>query len=117
MIDDGADVIFGHSGHVFRGIELYRERPIIYCAGNFIDDYAIDEFECNDESFVFSIDLDNHGRSRSIHLWPTIIADQQARMAGARARNITDKMQELCASLKTPAKWSTSDQRLEIRIG
>ena len=23
---------------------LYRERPIIYCAENFIDDYAIHEF-------------------------------------------------------------------------
>lgn len=117
MIGEGADVIFGHSGHVFRGIELYRQRPIIYCAGNFIDDYAIDEFERNDESFVFSIDLDNVGRPRSIHLWPTIIADQQARMAGARARNIADKMQDLCASLNTSAKWSHDDKRLDIRIG
>src|SRR5207249_5091085 len=28
LIDEGADVIFGHSGHVFRGIEIYKEKPI-----------------------------------------------------------------------------------------
>jgi poly-gamma-glutamate capsule biosynthesis protein CapA/YwtB (metallophosphatase superfamily) len=116
-IDEGADVVFGHSGHVFRGIEIYRERPIIYCAGNFIDDYAIDEFERNDESFVFSIDLDKDARPRNICLWPTIIADRQARMAGVRVQTIAAKMRELCASLNTLAKWSDSDQRLEIRIG
>lgn len=117
VIDEGADIVFGHSGHVFRGIEIYRERPIIYCAGNFIDDYAIDELERNDESFVFSIDLDKDARPRGICLWPTIIADRQARMARVRMRTIAAKMQELCANLKTLAKWSNSDQRLEIRIG
>src|SRR3990167_3110785 len=43
LIEAGADVIFGHSPHVFRGIEIYRSRPIIYSAGDFIDDYAVDE--------------------------------------------------------------------------
>jgi poly-gamma-glutamate capsule biosynthesis protein CapA/YwtB (metallophosphatase superfamily) len=117
LIDEGADIIFGHSGHVFRGIELYSERPIIYCAGNFIDDYAIDEFERNDESFIFAIDLDNDARPRSIRLSPTIIGDRQARTAGVRARSIAAKMQDLCANLNTFAKWNDIDQRLEIRIG
>ncbi|MDO8433973.1 MAG: CapA family protein [Candidatus Binatus sp.] len=117
MIDEGADIIFGHSGHVFRGIELYRERPIIYCAGNFIDDYAIDEFERNDESFIYAIDLDDRVLPRSIRLSPTIIGDRQARMAGVRARSIAAKMQDLCTKLNTFAKWNDRDQRLEIRIG
>jgi len=117
VINEGADIIFGHSGHVFRGIELYRERPIIYCAGNFIDDYAIDELERNDESFIFSIDLDDNVRPRSICLSPTTIADRRARAAGVRARSITAKMQDLCANLNTVAKWNDGAQRLEIRIG
>lgn len=45
MIDAGADLIFGHSCHVFRGIEVYKNRPIIYSTGDFIADYAIDEIE------------------------------------------------------------------------
>ena len=48
--------MFGHSGHVFRGVEVYRSHPVIYCAGNFIDDYMVDEVERNDESFVFVLE-------------------------------------------------------------
>jgi poly-gamma-glutamate capsule biosynthesis protein CapA/YwtB (metallophosphatase superfamily) len=117
LIDSGADIIFGHSGHVFRGIELYKGRPIIYCAGNFIDDYAVDEVERNDESFVFAVGLDHDARPRHISLYPTIIGDCQARMAGTRAVAIAEKMQELCASLGTVAAWNGSHQRIEIEIG
>jgi len=35
LIDAGADVLFGHSGHIVRGIELYRGKPIPYCTGDF----------------------------------------------------------------------------------
>ncbi|MEA3550925.1 CapA family protein [Pseudarthrobacter sp. C1] len=38
LVEAGADVVFGHSPHVFRGVELYRGRPIIYSAGDFVDD-------------------------------------------------------------------------------
>jgi len=31
LVDAGADIIFGHSGHVFQGIEFFRGPPIIYC--------------------------------------------------------------------------------------
>src|SRR5205807_8814217 len=53
LIDEGTDVIFGHSGHVIRGIEIYKDKPIMYCTGDFIDDYAVDESERNDRSFIF----------------------------------------------------------------
>jgi poly-gamma-glutamate capsule biosynthesis protein CapA/YwtB (metallophosphatase superfamily) len=39
LVDAGADIIFGHSCHVFRGIEFYKGRPILYGAGDFVDDY------------------------------------------------------------------------------
>lgn len=35
LIDNGADVIFGHGPHVSRAIEVYRERFISYSLGNF----------------------------------------------------------------------------------
>jgi hypothetical protein len=35
MIDNGADVVFGHGPHVTRAIEVYRERFISYSLGNF----------------------------------------------------------------------------------
>ncbi len=40
LVDEaGVDIIHGHSSHHFKGIEVYRDRPIIYGAGDFINDY------------------------------------------------------------------------------
>lgn len=40
MIDDaGVDIIHGHSSHHFKGIEVYKDKPIIYGSGDFINDY------------------------------------------------------------------------------
>ena len=35
----GVDVVFGHSSHHPRPVEIYRERPILYGCGDFITDY------------------------------------------------------------------------------
>ena len=35
FVDAGADVIMGHGPHRLRGIEVYRNRPILYSLGNF----------------------------------------------------------------------------------
>ena len=37
--DAGVDVIHGHSSHHVKGIEVYRDKPIIYGCGDFLDDY------------------------------------------------------------------------------
>ena len=40
LIDEaGVDVIHGHSSHHPKGIEVYKDKPIIYGCGDFIDDY------------------------------------------------------------------------------
>ncbi len=40
LVEGGAaDVLHGHSSHHPRGIEIYRERLILYGCGDFIDDY------------------------------------------------------------------------------
>jgi len=36
IIDNGADGIIGHHPHMLQGIELYKEKPILYSIGNFI---------------------------------------------------------------------------------
>lgn len=55
VIDRGVDVFWGHSAHVFQGVELYRGRPILYDTGDFLDDYAVDPVLRNDWSFVFRL--------------------------------------------------------------
>ncbi len=36
MIDAGADVMVGHGPHVLRGIEIYKNKPILYSLGDFL---------------------------------------------------------------------------------
>ena len=36
VIDAGAAAVVGHGPHVLRGIEFYRDRPIVYSLGNFL---------------------------------------------------------------------------------
>ena len=116
LIDHGADIVYGHSCHVVRAIEVYKNRPIIYGAGNFIDDYAIDEVERNDQSAIFLLDLQGTMISR-MRLYPTIIDHFQAR----RARNdeckaVVTKMQKLCTQLQTATIWNEQEACLEVKI-
>ena len=114
LIDAGADVIFGHSSHVFRGIEFYRQRPILYGTGDFFDDYAVDPVERNNESFIFLMNCDQNGRM-TLDLRPTRIDFCQARVASPdEAQEIAAKMKKLCANLGTPAEWDPAQQRLSV---
>lgn len=116
LIEQGADIVFGHSGHVVRGIELYKERPILYCAGDFIDDYAVDPIERNDLSFIFLMEVEDQ-RIRGLRLYPTVIQDFQARRAWDQEREIVvATMQKLCTELRTSTVWNEQDAFLEIQI-
>lgn len=35
----GADLVHGHSAHHVKGIEVYRDKPILYGCGDFLNDY------------------------------------------------------------------------------
>jgi len=116
LIEAGADIIFGHSCHVFRGIEIYKGKPIIYGAGDFIDDYAVDEAERNDRSCIFIVGTDG-SRIKNLQLMPTVIRDYQARLADqSEAKIIADKMRDLCLALGTASRWDNSDRALEIAV-
>jgi poly-gamma-glutamate synthesis protein (capsule biosynthesis protein) len=39
LIERGCDLVYGHSSHHVRPIEIYRDRLILYGCGDFIDDY------------------------------------------------------------------------------
>lgn len=36
LIDAGVDIIIGHHPHVYQGVEIYKNRPVIYSLGNFL---------------------------------------------------------------------------------
>ena len=113
LVRAGADAIMGHSAHIFRGVEVYRGRPVIYSAGDFVDDYAIDPDERNDQSFVFL--LETNGRvPAALRLFPTLIEDFHVSLARTEARAIAAKMQRLSAELGTEARWLDAERCLEI---
>lgn len=115
LIQAGADIVFGHSPHVFRGVEVYQGGVIMYSCGDFVDDYAVDEVEPNDQSFIFVIETEKK-TVKKLLLYPTIISDFQARLAkGGEARNTAKKMQELCKALGTEAQWK-KERYLEINL-
>jgi len=114
LIEAGADIIFGHSGHVVRGIELYRGKPVLYCTGDFIDDYAVDETERNDRSFLFVVEAERHRMARLL-LYPTVIRHFQAQRAtGEDEQASVAKMQELCAAFGTRTLWHEDRRCLEV---
>lgn len=114
LMDAGADIVFGHSCHVFRGIEWYKDRPILYSTGNFIDDYAVDPVERNDQSFIFLVELEGNVPVR-LRLVPTIINWCQALLAPpAEGRTIAEKMQRLCAAFATSTQWDPHAQILKV---
>lgn len=115
LIEAGADVVYGHSPHIFRGVEVYRNRPVIYSAGDFVDDYAVDPQERNDQSFIFLLETDR-GTPLRLRLHPTLITDFQARLAGRSSRQIAERMQRLSRHLGTASSWDAAGGCLEIPL-
>ena len=62
LIDEaGVDIIHGHSSHHAKGIEVYKNKPVIYGCGDFINDYeGIGGYESyrDDLSLMYFIDMD-----------------------------------------------------------
>ena len=115
LIEAGADVVFGHSAHIFRGVEIYRNRPIVYSAGDFVDDYAVDPVERNDQSFVFLLETSGSVPGK-LRLFPTEINHFQTRLARRSAGKIAERMQRLSTQLGTRSNWVEGDIVLEIPI-
>jgi poly-gamma-glutamate capsule biosynthesis protein CapA/YwtB (metallophosphatase superfamily) len=101
VIDAGADLLFGHSAHIFQGIEVYQGRPIIYDAGDFVDDYAVDPTLRNDWGLLFRAHT-GETAVRRIELDPVLIANCQVNLAtGATHQAIAERIQALSAEMGT----------------
>jgi len=83
FIDIGASAVFGHSAHHIQGIEIYHGKPIIYGAGGFIDDYALDQDYRNDLGFMYCLHLEDK-QPTALELVPTRINHVWRKEVGAR---------------------------------
>jgi len=101
VIDLGADLYWGHSNHTPQGIELYKDKAILYSTGDFIDDYAVDPAERNDLSFLFILELER-GRIARILLYPVRIEDLYVRLAKDQEVEFLNRtMQAKCKAFGT----------------
>ena len=101
IIDAGADIIHGHSSHVFQGIEVYKNKVIMYDTGDFIDDYAVDPILRNDQSCLFTVAV-NKGGPQSVAITPVLINTMQVNIAAENdKKEIMDRMQKLSQEFGT----------------
>ena len=101
VMDRGADVYYGHSAHIFQGVEIYRGKPILYDTGDFIDDYAVDPRLRNDRSFLFKVSLEE-GKLRRLELFPVTLHYARVELArGSEREAIFERMERLSAEMGT----------------
>lgn len=79
LVDElGVDLVYGHSSHHIRGLELYHGKLILYGAGDLINDYE-GFSNAGDEAYsrqgaIFAIDIDPHtGCTLSVVAIPTLM--------------------------------------------
>lgn len=108
VVSLGADFYWGHSNHTPQGIELFLGRAILYSAGDFIDDYAVDARERNDLSFLFTVDVER-GRAVRIRLHPVRIEHFGVRLArGEDADLVCGRMRAKCAAYGTVVEFQNA---------
>lgn len=83
----GVDIVYGHSSHHVKGIEVYRNKPIVYGCGDFLNDYeGIQgyEFFRGDLGLMYFITMDATARSLvSLEMSPTQVRKFRVNLAGA----------------------------------
>ncbi|MHC4457943.1 MAG: CapA family protein [Planctomycetota bacterium] len=78
LIDEaGIDIIHGHSSHHVKGIEVYKEKIILYGCGDFINDYegigGYEEFRADLSLMYFATVDSSTGKLLGLQMTPTQI--------------------------------------------
>lgn len=102
LVDGGVDIVYGHSSHHVRPIEVYHEKLILYGCGDFIDDYeGISGYEQYRDDLVLmffpSVDPAT-GRLLTLRMTPLQIRKLRLNRA------LPDDMRWLCTTLNRISK-------------
>jgi poly-gamma-glutamate synthesis protein (capsule biosynthesis protein) len=100
-VEVGWKIVFGHSAHVFQGVELHEGCPILYAAGDLVDDYAVDAVFRNDHQLLFELVLGEDAVERVV-MHPLFIRSCRVFPANSAQRAwIIERMRGLCEELGT----------------
>jgi hypothetical protein len=96
MINNGADVVFGHGPHVTRAIEVYKDRFISYSLGNFCTYGRFNLSGPNGLAPIIKISVDTSGRFLSGRIVPVFQSWPGGVKIDGNSR-VIKKIQELVA--------------------
>jgi poly-gamma-glutamate synthesis protein (capsule biosynthesis protein) len=114
VLDAGADIFWGHSAHVVQGAEVREGKLILYDAGDFVDDYAIDPELRNDLSALFLIELRPPGVER-VTVMPVKIDNMQVNLAeGADREWFVRRFRRLCDEMGTSTERVEEGLRIPV---
>jgi poly-gamma-glutamate capsule biosynthesis protein CapA/YwtB (metallophosphatase superfamily) len=100
LLAAGADAVAGHSAHVFHGVELTPEGPLLYDLGDALDDYAIDP-ELRNDLGVLALWRPG-GRLELVGLHLDFCRTELA--AGKHADWIAARLEDACGELGTSVR-------------
>lgn len=114
LIDDAhIDVVFGHSSHHPRAMEMYQGKPILYGCGDFINDYeGIQGYESyrGDLSLMYFLEFDSSLAFIKMILIPLQINKFKLRFAAKKDRQWL--LQNLNYSIANSTQFSLSNEWL-----
>lgn len=98
IIDNGAHAVLGSSAHVLQGIEIYKGRPILHDAGDFLFDSKLGDRS----SGLFKLEIDCNGVTKVSFVPVTVKFGQTLELSGAEAASASQTFGLLCRELNTP---------------
>jgi poly-gamma-glutamate capsule biosynthesis protein CapA/YwtB (metallophosphatase superfamily) len=111
VIGAGADLVAGHSAHVFHGIERIDGRPVLYDLGDALDDYRIDRELRNDLGILALWSPGSEPDLELVGLGLDYCETDLAR--GKDADWIADRLEEACGAFGTPVE-RVGEQRFVV---
>ncbi len=94
LIDFGCDAILGHSSHLLLGMEVYKNKPIIYDMGTFLVD-TIAGNEYLKYSAMFKLEFSNN-QILQLDIYPTILHNGGVEIADEKCFSyVSEKLQSL----------------------
>ncbi len=101
-IDAGADMVVGHHAHVLQGVEIYKDKPIIYNLGNFLfNDQEV-------ETALYKVVMDADGKM-DYYVLPALQKNEKTVLLdGKQKQKIIDEMNSWSVNAKL-----SSDGKIE----
>lgn len=113
FLDAGADLVAGHSAHVFQGVS----GRVLYDLGDFVDDYAVDPDLRNDLGIFVLVELDERGPARLVAV-PIALDFCHTRLAlGEEADWVAQRFRAACRDLGTEARVDDGRLVVDLREG